>query len=41
MSAPRVSVWWNKQTKAWVTEIDRKRITLAKLENAALPNAGR
>ena len=30
MSAPRVSVWWNKRTKAWVTEIDRKRITLAK-----------
>jgi site-specific recombinase XerD len=30
MSGRSVSVWWNKQTKAWVTEIDRKRFTLAK-----------
>jgi hypothetical protein len=30
MSARRVSVWWNKQIKAWVTEINRKRYTFAK-----------
>lgn len=30
MATSRVTVWWNKQTKAWVTEIDRKRYTLTK-----------
>lgn len=26
----RVSVWWHRQKRAWCTEIDRKRYTLAK-----------
>jgi integrase len=26
----RVTVWWHKQKRAWCTEIDRKRFTLAK-----------
>lgn len=30
MKAQSVSVWWNKQKKAWCTEIGRKRVTLAK-----------